>query len=438
MAEKKLDKLFQEQLKNLEVSPNKRVWNNIETKLSKKKRKVFPFWWFTSAVASILALVFLFYPISKEENQNFKSNSKEIITTAPKDKSLDESKGKPFNFDKNNNNDVLVSKEEKINKVQKKTFFLEASFIKKKEYQAKKIQERLAILKVNAISININSLLQNETLDFSTIKELKKTSQKLNIENIVKAKENNQHKKETKNWSIAPTFAVLQSNSLTDSSPINSSLASSTSGENSYSYGVQIAYKFNNKWSIQSGIHRQEISFANNQIVVNRSSERNPFATQFSNGDSFSFDVSSNSVNAINSDSVEFSRSFFSSTVESNNGSVFQNYGYIEIPVELKYNFSNNSNKLQIQLVSGFSSLFLNKNQVTLHSQNFSRNLEASNLNTINFSGNLGFDFNYYLNKSWSFNLNPMFKAQLNTFSDNGNGFAPFQLGLYSGIRFQF
>ena len=47
MGDKKIDDLFQEQLKNLEVSPNKRVWNNIEDKLKKKKRKVFPFWWFS-------------------------------------------------------------------------------------------------------------------------------------------------------------------------------------------------------------------------------------------------------------------------------------------------------------------------------------------------------------------------------------------------------
>ena len=77
MANKKIDNLFQEQLKNLEVSPNKRVWNNIETQLSKKKHRVFPFWWFTGSVASILVLVLLFYPLSADENQNINNNSNE-------------------------------------------------------------------------------------------------------------------------------------------------------------------------------------------------------------------------------------------------------------------------------------------------------------------------------------------------------------------------
>ena len=103
----------------------------------------------------------------------------------------------------------------------------------------------------------------------------------------------------------------------------------------------------------------------------------------------------------------------------------------------MKYNFSN-SNKLQTQFVTGFSTLFLNKNEVILDTQNFSRTLEAANLNNINFSGNIGFDFNYNLSKKIALNLNPMFKVQFNTFSNNSNGFAPFNMGIYTGIKYQF
>ena len=238
-----------------------------------------------------------------------------------------------------------------------------------------------------------------------------------------------------RNWSVAPSFAVLKSNSLSDSSPINAGLAESTSGENSYSYGIQLGYQLNTKWSLQTGIHLQEMSYANNQISVNRSSQSNPFATKFSNGDTFSF--STNSNNAIADESVQLLSDFMLNNVNSNSGNISQNYGYIEIPVEVKYNFSNNQ-KIETQIVTGFSTLFLNKNEVILSTQNFSRALEATNLNTINFSGNLGFDFNYFLNKNWAFNLNPMFKVQLNTFSDNANGFAPFNIGIYTGIKYQF
>lgn len=437
MANKKLDKLFQEQLKNLEVSPNESVWNNIEAKLVKKKSRVFPLWWFSGAVASILVLGLLFYPFYADDNQNINTNSKEIITKKPEINTNIQDKIEKFKKEGNNKNEILISKEEKTLNPQEKIILPTTNVKSDKIYQSKKIQESIAVFQLKPLAIHSNILLKNVALHLSETKIIKNTSQKINIEDVVKEEENNKFKKTNKNWSVAPTFAILQSNSLTDSSPINANLASSTSGENSYSYGVQVAYKLNHRWSIQSGIHRQEISYANNQVIINRSSERNPFATQFSNGDSFSFNALSSSVNNITSESVQFSRSFFSSTVESRNSNIIQNYGYIEIPVELKYNFSTSA-KFQTQLVTGFSGLFLNKNQVTLNTQNFSTNLEADNLNSINFSGNLGFDFNYFFNKSWSFNLNPMFKVQLNTFSNGANGFAPFQLGLYSGIRFQF
>ena len=63
MEDKKIDDLFKNQLKNLEVSPNKKVWNSIETKLKKKKRRVFPFWLFSGAAAAILVLGLFFYPL---------------------------------------------------------------------------------------------------------------------------------------------------------------------------------------------------------------------------------------------------------------------------------------------------------------------------------------------------------------------------------------
>ena len=54
---KNIDQLFQEKLKNLETTPNKKVWKEIESKITKKKRKIYPFWWFSSGVAALLIIV---------------------------------------------------------------------------------------------------------------------------------------------------------------------------------------------------------------------------------------------------------------------------------------------------------------------------------------------------------------------------------------------
>lgn len=55
MEDKNIDRLFQEGLKDLEVTPNDSVWNGIESKLKKKKKnRLLPIWWFSGGVAAIL------------------------------------------------------------------------------------------------------------------------------------------------------------------------------------------------------------------------------------------------------------------------------------------------------------------------------------------------------------------------------------------------
>jgi len=429
MGDKKIDNLFQEQLKNLEVSPNKRVWNNIEAKLKKKKRKVFPFWWFSGAAASIILLTFIFNEYSSVENPKFNINPDKTITIIPERETIINNKIDSLDLKNNRKNEILLSKEDNVIKVDKNK--IQNSRSQKEIYKPRKSKTSL-ILNYNSIATNFKIVPQESLLKISKRNTIKYNDKKLDIASVIKEAKNTNDNKSENNWSIAPSFAVLKSNSLSDTSPINAGLSESTSGENSYSYGVQVAYQINKKWSIQSGIHLQENSYANNQVSVNSSSERNPFATEFSNGDVFSFNK--------NNDITESAQLLGNSVLNagnSNTGNISQNYGYVEIPIEVKYNFSN-SNKLQTQFVTGFSTLFLNKNEVILDTQNFSRTLEAANLNNINFSGNIGFDFNYNLSKKIALNLNPMFKVQFNTFSNNSNGFAPFNMGIYTGIKYQF
>ena len=61
MSDKKhIDRLFQEQFKNFEATPNEEVWNNIEQRLhgNKRKRRVIPIWWQYGGVAALLMLFF--------------------------------------------------------------------------------------------------------------------------------------------------------------------------------------------------------------------------------------------------------------------------------------------------------------------------------------------------------------------------------------------
>ena len=61
-TKKNIDRLFQERLKNLEATPKKKVWKEIESKITKKKRKIYPFWWFYSGIAASLIIGFSLFP----------------------------------------------------------------------------------------------------------------------------------------------------------------------------------------------------------------------------------------------------------------------------------------------------------------------------------------------------------------------------------------
>lgn len=428
MEDKKIDNLFKNQLKNLEVSPNKRVWNSIETKLKKKKRRVFPFWIFSGATAAILVLGLFLYPFFKDENQHIIPNSDEIITTNPTKKTPIDTKIDTLILQNNKIEQVLKTNQNAFVKTKNKE---EKTNINKskKEFIALKNPSKKLFLKSYDVDTNLASNQHIKTIDIDKI-IVKKVSKKMDLNAFLSTEETPKINAEiAKNWSVAPTFGILQSNSFSNTSPVAESLANTTNGENSFSYGLQVGYKLNKRWTIQSGIHLQEIKYSNNQITIYPSEVSTTQSVAFKDNNSVSFN---NTV----TESLSLRTNSFNNFARST-GNLSQNFGYLEIPIEMKYNFSNN-NKIEAQLVTGFSSLFLDKNEVVLNTINSSRKGELTNLNTINFSGNLGFDFNYFLNNNWSLHINPMFKAQLNTFKTEANGFAPFNLGIYSGIKYQF
>lgn len=442
MDSKNIDKLFQEKLNNLEVTPNERVWNSIESKLQNKKRRVIPFWWYAGGVAAIFLLGLFFLPTTNIDNSFDKNDSKIIITETPKEvkKTILVSKKDTLKQNKKIKETILVADETVPKKsIQKRrnTFkekgetkklvstkkamekiFLGDNSTKKTTKIENNIQKKNTVTKVQTSDKKFNHLQKNESKKIDFTKAIKKTDSIFSTSDL------------KKRWSIAPTFAVLSSNSFSKSSPINQNLSSSTRGQNSVSYGVQVNYKLNSKWTIQSGIHVLETRFRNNNVVIGVITNSVNSNIIFNNQNS---KVLENNAIANNTDLV--SNSF--ARLNTLSGDLSQNYGYIEIPVEIKYSFYN-TKKFNTEIVGGFSSLFLTQNKIDISSQFISTSGLANNLNALNFSGNLGFDFNYLINNHWSFNLNPMFKAQLNTFSQRSNGFKPFNVGIYTGLKYRF
>jgi hypothetical protein len=148
---------------------------------------------------------------------------------------------------------------------------------------------------------------------------------------------------------------------------------------------------------------------------------------------------SENLVLTSNSPTIKSPANALDAAVESpsKNGSMVQQFGYLEIPLEVNYTLVDR--KFGVHLVGGLSSLFLTNNDILLESDGLRTTIgEANNLNSVNFSTNVGFGLDYKFTPKVRLNVEPVFKYQLNTFSDTAGSFQPFSIGIYSGFSFKF
>ncbi len=443
MEDKNIDRLFQEKLKDLEVIPNPEIWQQIENKLSKKKkRRILPFWWLSGAtIASVfLALIVL-------QNTTNETIIEEQIIVSPNKKESILNNKTLFNKEQNDqSNEVIVNKEEekeyqKFNNLSKENFKDE-----REEKETKKLllmkkgiakiyvgeKEKEGIIKglpsSKEIAMNIlnekekeNSIVENK-IPFKAIKENK----------ILENKKKNTFKR----WSVSPVVGIVTSNSFSKKSAIDASLNNNTiSSDETVAYGAKVSYKLDEKWSIQSGVQVQKVVFNTENVGLLSS------ISSFNNSSNIDFRTN-NSPQFISLENVGESLAVDSPVLGSNEtlekGVLQQTYSYIEVPVEAKYRVFS-SKKIKTSLVSGVSTLFLNNNSITAKTATTSKELgSANNLNSINFSGNLGVDFDISVSEKLKLNINPMFKTQLSTFSKNSNGFKPYTFGIYTGLKYEF
>ncbi len=243
-------------------------------------------------------------------------------------------------------------------------------------------------------------------------------------------------------WSAGPSIAPVFYSAFGEGSPVHSIFVpNSKTGETNLSYGLSVAYEINEKLSVRSGVHRVDYGYGTNDIEFTSSLEGS------SNGQIDNIDYSLNSrslvVQSKAGRTVQSVGDMPTEALDINapsaarDGTMSQQFGYLEVPLELNYALMDK--KFGINLIGGFSSLFLVDNSVALTSGNETLEMgEANNVNNLNFSTNVGIGVNYNFNSSIRLNIEPMFKYQLNTFSTVDGTFQPFSVGVYSGLSFRF
>ncbi|MDD2985730.1 hypothetical protein [Flavobacterium sp.] len=486
---KNLERLFQEQFKDFNENPPEIVWENIQEKLQEKekKRRVIPIWWRLGGIAALFMLGILgirsLYdsntisvenPVVIEKNRSPKNP---ILT--PQENPIKEgenvSQAENENASKTTTNSLIEAKSNsrfeknipdesstQIVNVNTKTLNKKTSLKANNPNQnadkqesmaqsnlAKNINSTEAKNQKNKSELSSNSnteksekpkndkpfelienllVQQKNTVDSTQTSALAENQVEPNaLEELLKEKEENQKPKvepKLNRWQISTAVAPVYLGSSSNGSPIDADFANNPKDyKNTISYGLGVNYDVNQKFSLRTGVSNLSLSYATEDVyfypninargitTLNYSSQGAPINVQ------------------------DFSANNEIQVVQS--GAITQQMNYIEVPFELTYKVLDK--KFGIQLISGFSTLFLNNNDLMVVSEGFSAQLgEATNLNQIHFSTNVGLGFRYIFWKSFQANFEPTFKYQLNTFSSNDGGFQPYFIGLYSGISYRF
>jgi hypothetical protein len=246
--------------------------------------------------------------------------------------------------------------------------------------------------------------------------------------------------RDLKNWEVTPNFGPVFYNSLNGGSSIDPAFADNAqSGDVNFSYGVQVSYAISDRLSLRSGVSNVDLGYTTGGVEL----ATGPVAVALNSidygGRSVVLSAFDQGTLANLPPSSGENDPFAGLTPKSTSGNaeLIQNLSYYEVPMELKYALFNK--RFGVNMIGGFSTLFLGNNEISVRDGDFRDVLgEANNLNSVSFSTNFGLGFDYKISKRLKFNVEPMFKYQLNPYSDSSVDFKPYYFGVYSGLSFRF
>lgn len=297
--------------------------------------------------------------------------------------------------------------------------------------------------KLNTPSVKEKSGIAYVEEKETSIDEVEATKKKSIFDEIAEQEEEKEIIAENRGgrWSAGPSIAPVYFDAIGEGSPVHSIFVpNSKSGDLNLSYGLSVAYEINDKLKIRSGVHRVDYGYSTDDVEFSSSLESSAIG-QIANvnysATAKNIVVASNASEISSNSMDELVAQDFSGQGLSQNGAMTQQFGYLEVPVELEYSLLDK--KFGVNLIGGISSLFLVDNSISLSSGELTTEMgEANNVNDVNFSTNVGIGLNYKFTSKVQLNVEPVFKYQLNTFSQTDGTFQPFTVGVYSGISFKF
>ncbi|MDA9272345.1 anti-sigma factor [Flavobacteriaceae bacterium] len=469
---KNIDQLFNERFANHQADPPSHVWDKVLARLEKDKQdRVIAIWWRTAGVAASLALIFSLAGLldttqSKsivEQQPEVKNNStpstqidkaveinlrQDKPRVAASNKAAQNNAIKPQvkssdNTGSKNKPNVLKTPENAVVKLVVKK---DAGVLSKNLGVAVVKPNNSPVILENKEIINTEVVVPtaSSTVIASEEKISPEEAEKQSIYDAIEEQKQLESKEAVANntnpqenlWEIAPNIAPVYYNTLSQGSSIDASFAdNSQSGDVNISYGIGVRYALSDRLKIRSGISNVALSYSTAGIELGDG----PVSLALKN-----IDYASEGVVVIAQDLGTFSSqnqdgTFGDITPKSTNGEAFinQNISYYEVPLELSYTLFDSAFGLDV--IGGVSTLLLGNNEVSVTAGSYNEVLgSANNLSSLSFATNIGLGLHYKMSSKFRLNVEPMFKYQLNPYTDSSVSFKPYYLGVYTGLSFKF
>lgn len=324
-----------------------------------------------------------------------------------------------------------------ISKIEKTTALLNASERAKKISSNSNNNSAIAATdKVKTNEVNKKATPKTNNPAISVIIDSLATTKKEVAKNPEDKKENedkktDNKKEKTSKWIVSSSFSPVYMNLNGSGSALDSKFANnSKSYQTSTSYGVGLKYAINNKWTARTGLNVLNFDYSTNGITYYNSSNGAGLENVNENGVGSTIVIENPNPKDIAYDDNGIVTTRYT-------GNLNHKINYVELPLEMSYKILNK--KFGVDVIGGFSTIFLKDNRVSLISAESNLNIgEANNLNKLHYSTNIGLGLRYSFMKNLQANLEPMFKYQINTYNGNAGNFKPYFMGVYSGISFSF
>jgi hypothetical protein len=463
-----MDELFRKNMFNYSTPPPEIVWNRIENSLSQnKKRSVIPFYLkIASGIVFLTGLTALFVKLTNEKpllNTEVATQTKTELNT---------------NIPQFQNSNSLITKEIPLNSVAKR--------------KLPKVLPDNPVHEINNPAIDpaqgINSVLANETLSLDVVfpeaaiadgsNHTASSATEIRIDNTdvsITAVQsintdtvqsmlpqvnnllddlltsNESEKQKSLKWTIGgqagPQYSYRKLTTHEQAGTSNIDYETYDAPLLAYAGGMQVQVEPTKRLSIQSGVYYSKIgqsissrnfaSIRNDQFDETSGIKNNqPVEIVNSIGTLESPDVISDK--SITNGNIIYTNNMVSSPVTKGEFSGKQVFEYVEVPLILRYRII--AQKIGVNLFGGVNANIL-INNYTKVSDNSNNEIEmkTSDMKSFNYSGTIGFGFDYPVSKKIFFTLEPFFKYYLTPINESSQADAqPYMIGIMTGFNYSF